>query len=163
METPITLQLYQMGLSLAAGVGLGLVYDLLRALRRTVGAAPAADAAFWCIACAGLFCLGMAPGQGQLRIFMAACAVAGAGAYLALGSPLLLPVLCRMLAFLGRILRFFLRPLGLAGRKLKKFWKTGKKFFPSHFCAFNKGKLRHSQFSATVFVLMRRDIGFLAK
>ncbi len=121
METPVAQQIVQAGNALAVGVGLALVYDGLRAWRRSVGGRHhAADLLFWCVACGGLFLLGMAAGQGQLRLFMALCALAGSGTYFWLVSPVLLPFLCRGLAALRRLGGIF----DAAG---EKSMETGKK------------------------------------
>ena len=131
MELSVTGQLYQMVVSLAAGAGLGLVYDLFRAWRRCAGGRhTAADLLFWGIACAGRFWLGMAAGDGQLRIFMAVSAALGAAGYSLLCSRFVVPALCRGLAFSGRLGRALLRPVRTAGKNAKKFLKSRKNLFP---------------------------------
>ena len=128
METPVAQQIVQAGNALAVGVGLALVYDGLRAWRRSVGGRHhAADLLFWCVACGGLFLLGMAAGQGQLRLFMALCALAGSGAYFWLVSPVLLPFLCRGLAALRRLGGYLALPGKKAWKRAKKFVKIPKK------------------------------------
>jgi len=132
MENPINQQLYQAALSLAAGMGIGLVYDGLRAWRRSMGGRThhAADLFFWFLACGGLYYLGMSVGQGQLRLFMALCAVLGAGAYFFTVSPFVVTGLCAVLGFLARLCRFLTRPIGILWHRAKKFVKTRKNLFP---------------------------------
>lgn len=87
---------------MGTGAVIGLVYDLLRAYRRNKkrGVSHGADALFWGLACVLLFFLGMRFGDGQLRIFMAVCALLGSIAYLLIFSPVILPLLCRGLEIL---------------------------------------------------------------
>ena len=119
MNLPLTLQLYQAAVSLGTGAVIGLVYDLLRAYRRNKkrGVSHGADALFWGLACVLLFFLGMRFGDGQLRIFMAVCALLGSIAYLLIFSPVILPLLCRGLEILVK--RASARPAPSAS-----FWKT---------------------------------------
>ena len=96
MELPPLVQLMQLGAALGLGALLGLLYDLLRAVRRSLARRAWGFDLLYCLCClAALFLLGMGCGEGQLRIFMAAAAALGVGLYLAIISPLLLPVLLR--------------------------------------------------------------------
>lgn len=132
MELPIALQLMQAAVSSGVGVGLGIVYDLLRALRWEWprGKHPA-DGLFWCVTVTALYLLGMSAGRGQLRIFMVCCAGLGGTGYFLLLSPVLFPQFRRGTGFLGKILRRFRDFWRKKRKKHKKFSQNVKKFFPN--------------------------------
>lgn len=118
-----------LGLCLAAGVLLGLYYDLLRPLRllplpRPVG--ELADLAFWAAAAFLLFACALLLGDGRVRLYMAAGVLAGAAAYFLLLSP---PVR-RLLALTGRTLARIPRLLVLPLKKLPLFEKKSEKTLP---------------------------------
>ena len=83
--------------SLLLGVGTGLLYDILRALRRhfVCGRAAAAvlDTVFWAILSAGVFEFGIVFAAGQPRLFVLAGAACGIALYLVLLSEAVLAVL----------------------------------------------------------------------
>lgn len=82
MELPVTAQAVQFGLSALLGVGLGLVYDLLRALRRHAKKLTALlDAVFCLTVLCALLLLALYVGHGQLRVFMIPGVALGATAY----------------------------------------------------------------------------------
>ena len=77
-------QAHALGLCLAAGVLLGLCYDLLRPLRllplpRLIGGL--ADLTFWAAAALLLFACALLLGDGRVRLYMAAGVMAGAAVY----------------------------------------------------------------------------------
>lgn len=73
MELPIALQALQFAISGAAGLGLGLIYDLLRALRRrNRRLAILLDLLFCAMALLLFLLLALYPGHGILRLFMLA-------------------------------------------------------------------------------------------
>ena len=89
MELPVSLQLRELELALALGAALGLVYDLLRPLRR---------GSFFTVLCDGLWCLlslaslllfTLYAGRGQLRLFALAGMALSGGLWLGLISPLI--------------------------------------------------------------------------
>ena len=87
MELPVALQLRELELSLALGAGLGLVYDLLRPLRRGRIFTALWDG-LWCLltlVCLLLFAL--YAGRGRLRLFALAGMAASGGLWLGLISP----------------------------------------------------------------------------
>ena len=88
--------------SLLLGVGTGLLYDILRALRRhfSCGCAATAmlDAVFWIVLSAGVFEFGIVFAAGQPRLFVLAGAACGIALYLVLLSE-------AVLAVLGAVLR----------------------------------------------------------
>ena len=81
-------QAWQAGLALLLGVGLGIIYDALKAARlasrrgkgRTAITA-AADILFCALLTFALFSFGLGPGEGSLRAFMLFCAGCGWGLY----------------------------------------------------------------------------------
>ena len=103
MGLPLTFQLYQAAVSFGAGTLIALVYDLLRACRqrRARGISHLADALFWLFVCGTLFFLGMRFGGGQIRIFMACCALLGSISYRLMFSPSILPLFCKVLEILS--------------------------------------------------------------
>lgn len=88
--------------SLLLGVCTGLLYDILRALRRhfSCGCAATAvlDAVFWIVLSAGVFEFGIVFAAGQPRLFVLAGAACGIALYLVLLSE-------AVLAVLGAVLR----------------------------------------------------------
>ena len=126
MHVDVSLQLAQLAMSVLTGFALGLGYDALRALRREVRKNAALDALFCAVLLLALFTLGMDIGQGGLHIFMFCAAAAGFAAYMALLSPVILPVFARLTGFTAK----FFSPL----RKfIKKLADTVKKCFSKAF------------------------------
>ena len=128
MENPTQLQLLQAAVFFSAGIAVGVVYDVCRAVRRcscrTVQAA--ADVLFVCMTAAMLFVLGMLVGEGQLRIFMMGCTVLGAAAYSRFCSSTVVPLLCRGIRGCKRVVALVKIPL----RQVKNFIKSIKNLFP---------------------------------
>ena len=79
MSLSVSHQGWALLLSLAMGVGIGLVYDILRPARRHSGAALARllDALFAVTAAAALFFFAMASGNGRLGTWELAAALVG--------------------------------------------------------------------------------------
>lgn len=109
--------------SILLGGTLGLVYDLLRALRRLGGKlwGGVLDALFCLLAVSSLFFFAMA-GDGELRIFVVVGALDGAVLFFCLFSQFLRPLW-------DFWLNIFLAPVRLAGSLLKKSGRRGKKAF----------------------------------
>ncbi len=109
--------------SILLGGTLGLVYDLLRALRRLGGKlwGGVLDALFCLLAVSSLFFFAMA-GGGELRIFVVMGALGGAVLFFCLFSQLLRPLW-------DLWLNIFLAPVRLAEILLKKSGRKGKKAF----------------------------------
>lgn len=103
MHLDVSLQLAQLAASILTGFGLGLTYDALRALRRELCRNAALDTLFCAVLLLTLFTLGMDIGQGGVHIFMFCAAAAGFAAYMALLSPVILPVFARLTGFMARI------------------------------------------------------------
>ena len=89
MELPVALQLRELELAVAAGLGLALAYDLLRPLRRGRVTTLLTDI-LWCgLVFAGLLAFALWAGRGRLRIFAAAASCLSCGLWLGLISPAL--------------------------------------------------------------------------
>ena len=123
-------QAHALGLCLAAGVLLGLFYDLIRPLRLLPLSrllAGLADLAFWAAAALLLFACALVLGDGRVRLYMAAGVLAGAAAYFLLLSPpvrRVLDLVCRLLAGVCRVLA---APVRFSARQLKKSLHFEKK------------------------------------
>ena len=110
-------------LLLAAGLGtaLGLLYDLLRPLRRRTGDALW-DLLFCAAAAGACFCFAMYSGSGRLGSGGLAAALAGFLLYVHALSPSVAPLLERSARRVGSIWIFM-------GGQLKKIQVFAKKFF----------------------------------
>ncbi len=102
MELPVSLQLRELELALAVGLGLAWSYELLRPLRRGRLTTALADGG-WCLSVM-LSLLGFAlwAGRGRLRIFAAAAMALSGGLWLGLISPVLRRFGRKILCLVGR-------------------------------------------------------------
>ena len=116
-------QLAQFFLSILLGAVLGLLYDLLRAvrLRGGRGLGHLLDAAY-CLTAAGSVALFVLSGDGELRLFELAGTLGGAVLYFCLPGPALRPLWDFWLDVL-------LAPAAVLGELLEKFLKICKKLF----------------------------------
>ena len=93
--------------SLLLGIGIGLVYDILRAVRRHFACGRAAtavlDAVFWIVLTAGLFEFGLVFAAGQPRFFVLVGVLCGALLYFMLLSSAVLLVLAAVLGAAARV------------------------------------------------------------
>ena len=109
--------------SILLGVGLGVVYDLLRAPRRVFGfgwaATAVCDMLFWLVLLAALFEFNLLFAAGQNRYFVLAGAAGGAVLYFRLLSGVVLAVLEGVLRGLVR----FAACLGWLGRTIRQRWR----------------------------------------
>ena len=112
MELEVKRQLLQLVAAYAAGLGLGVIYDVLRAIRRRLGLNWFFDLLFVGALGFVLFTLGMSVGDGELNLFMAGFAALGFYTYMRLLSRLFLPVFA---AFTG-LLALILRPFRIVGK-----------------------------------------------
>ncbi len=132
MGIPVTGQALEAALSLLFGIMAGLVYDLLRVVRRAFNK-PAvtmvSDGLFWCVCALGMFALGMSAGRGEQRIFMLVLAFLGATLYFLTVSPLILEFGAFAAGVLGRIFRFLTAPIRWIAGYFKKFQCFLKKSF----------------------------------
>ncbi|HBR07832.1 MAG TPA: hypothetical protein DD735_02915, partial [Clostridiales bacterium] len=73
MDISVTKQAAQAALALMLGVALGLVYDFVKAFRLRLRSGfwtAFLDALYCALSALSLFIFGLAPGEGQLRLFM---------------------------------------------------------------------------------------------
>lgn len=89
MELPVALQLRELGLALGTGVLFGLLYDLLRPLRRGRVSTALADLLYSLALLAGLLLFALYAGRGRLRLFAPAAMGLSGALWLGLVSPLL--------------------------------------------------------------------------
>jgi len=142
---PIESQILVILESVLLGTGLGLVYDVLRALRwhyrlRRAGTAVC-DMLFWLTALAAFFRFGVDPAVGQNRFYVLAGLGVGAGSYAFLLSRAVLDTLQALLSFLSFIYKTIVKAIlwtknrvrdlrikEKVSGKIKKVWST-----PFHF------------------------------
>ncbi len=95
--------------SLLLGVGIGAVYDILRALRLHFhcgwGSTALLDMLFWAVVLAALFEFGLIAAAGQPRGFVLVMAAGGMGLYLAALSETVLETLLRLLQAFAKLRR----------------------------------------------------------
>ncbi len=99
MELPVSTQLRELLLALAAGCGFGLLYDLLRLLGRGRILRALADLLYSLLVLGGLLLFALYAGRGRLRLFALAAMGCSGALWLALVSPLLR----RLFRFPGRL------------------------------------------------------------
>lgn len=121
MAQSIRVQALFLLLAAGLGAGLGLLYDLLRPLRRRTNDALW-DLLFCLAAALGCFCFAMYSGSGRLGSGELAAALAGFLLYVHAMSPSVAPVLERLTRRIGNIWIFM-------GGRLKKIQICEKKFF----------------------------------
>ena len=132
MELPLRLQALQLAAAFALGAALGVVYDLLRALRRRVPAlTAAADALFCLLLLVGLLALALYAGGGLLRLFFFPGIALGAWAYFRTLGRLLLPAFSWVFSAIGRVFHLILAPG-------KNFLKKCRIFFKKSFASVKK-------------------------
>ena len=69
MELPVRVQLSELGWALAVGAALGLLYDLMRPLRRGRISTAAADLLYSLLLLLTLLAFGLYAGRGRLRVY----------------------------------------------------------------------------------------------
>ena len=118
-------------LSLAMGLGLGLVYDLLRPPRRAGGTLRTRllDALFAVTAAVALFFFAMASGDGRLGTWELAAALLGFLLYMHLLSPLLLPPVEKIFRGVGAFLIRLEKLIKKVQNKLKKLFPKIRECF----------------------------------
>ena len=127
MENSTRLQLMQAVVFFSAGIAIGLVYDVCRAIRRCSGPVmqSAVDALFVFGSAVALYILGMWMGHGQLRLFMVGCLSLGAAVYSSLFSSAVVPVFCVGIRGVQKVMSVMATPL----KRLKNFLKNRKRCF----------------------------------
>jgi spore cortex biosynthesis protein YabQ len=119
-------------LSLLLGAILGLVYDVLRAVRRSAGRRGLAfvlDVLFWLSVVVLLFWVALFRENGRVRLYVSAAFLAGAGLYLLTLSRLVLPGLLQILDWLGKFWRLLTAPVRKGAGLAKKVCGKRKKDF----------------------------------
>ena len=126
-------QAMQAAASLALGLAAGVIYDLLRVLRRRVPGwmAFVTDALFWLTCGIGLFTLGMWAGGGRQRLFMTALAALGGAVYFAVFSRLLVELWEFFALGAGVLLHILAAPIRLFQEFIRKSVNFSKKTFSS--------------------------------
>lgn len=125
MSLSVSNQGWALLLSLGMGVGIGLLYDILRPARRSGSTALARllDAVFAAAAGMALFFSAMASGDGRLGTWELTAALLGFLLYMHLLSPLLLPPMEKIFRTAGIF-------LGYVKDLIKKVQNLLKKVFP---------------------------------
>ena len=132
--------------AIALGAVLGLLYDLLGALRSLGGRVwgGVLDMAFCLTAAASVFLFVMA-GDGELRIFIALGVIGGAVLFWCLLGEILRPVWAFWLELALLPVKFvekFLKKCGRKGKKVFSFWKN---WFTIKFTTLRQGRKPHEQ------------------
>ncbi|MBR6424861.1 MAG: hypothetical protein IKS29_02810 [Oscillospiraceae bacterium] len=134
MELPVSLQGSQMLLAMILGLGLALVYDLLRALRRifSLHKTPL-DLLFCLLTLAALFFYALYPGRGELRLYMLLGVLLGGSLYFLLLSPWILPVFLEAASILRHFFQILTHPILQIAKKFCKIvfslFSSWKKWF----------------------------------
>ena len=116
--------------ALLLGGSLGLVYDLMRVVRRRVplpGLGGVLDFSFWVLATAALFRFSHEAWAGQVRLYGAVFCFLGGTAYFWGLSPPLLAVFLRVADICSFALRILLFPLRAVRKILSGIGKNAKK------------------------------------
>lgn len=132
MEISITLQAVQATLAFVLGVGLGLVYDFVKAFRLRIrtGYGTAILDVFYCVSAAlCLFTFGLGAGEGQLRLFMLIAVGLGASVYALLLSKTALAVFGAFAATVAATVRPLYAILKKSKAVVKKRIKIAKNIF----------------------------------
>ena len=123
-------QIFLTGLLL--GAILGLMYDVLRAFRRSAGwrwLAFVLDVLFWLSVAVLLFWVALFRENGRVRLYVSAAFLAGGGLYLLTLSRLVLPGLLQILEWMGKFWGFLTAPLKKGAGAAKKVCGKRKKDF----------------------------------
>ena len=130
MENYVAGQLAALGTAVALGAAGGLIYDLLRVLRRRrPGLTHAADAVFGLVCLLGTLWALTRVGGGEPQLYLLLGAGAGMLLYLLAAAPLLRPLWEFWADAAGELARLVGLPLGLLGRLGKKLLPKVKKGF----------------------------------
>ena len=128
METSLRAQALSLLPALLLGMGLVLLYDLLRPPRRRMGRLPAAllDLLFALFAGAAAFLNALASSGGRLGLWELSCSLAGFLFYLHALSPLLLPALelpYRLISSTIQLFKNLEKKMGKTAKKIFSIWK----------------------------------------
>ena len=134
MTPDIAQQLQGLCRAVLLGGGLGVLYDLMRIIRRRLPLpllAGALDLLFWITATAALFLFSHETWNGQVRLYGAAFCLLGAAVYFRGISPLVMGLLFLLTGVAGRLLGILTFPGRVLGRVFKRFGKFAKTSFLS--------------------------------
>ena len=123
MTADVQQQLNGLCQALLLGGGLGLFYDFLRVVRRSLRLrwlGQLLDLLFWLLATGALFFWSDRAWGGTVRLYGAAFCLAGGGVYFRLLSPAVLGLGYRIADFLAEIFKILLIPLSLLRMGIKK-------------------------------------------
>lgn len=132
MEIAVSRQLYEAGTALLFGCMAGIVYDVMRIIRRRLPwgwLTFLLDLVFSLGCGGGLFILGLSAGGGRQRLFMVIFACIGGVFYFTAVSRLILAILGIIADILEKILLITLRPFEAMWRGVKKFYFLLKNVF----------------------------------
>lgn len=118
------------------GIGSGLWYDLLRALRwriRSPALAIGLDLLFWLAVTTLLFAWSVTAGNGKVQIITCAAALVGGVVYFRWLSPLFFPILSTLCGWILRLIKLLLKPLYLLKEGLRKMENFFIDFCKKHF------------------------------
>ena len=130
MYVDVAAQAEIFGQGVLLGVLLGLVYDGMRTLRRSIRLwilAFVLDVLFWLGAVAALFALTLLRDSGEVRIYHMLAFLAGGGLYFVSLSRLVLPALLWTAGMVRSVWRFFTAPVRALLGAGKKVLKNEKK------------------------------------
>ena len=136
MAQPVSYQLAVSLYSMALGVGFGLYYDFIKALRirtRAFWLLFLCDVIFWVPVGLALFTFGMSEGRGELRIYMLAFVCLGAVIYAYTLSRFWLRLCTLLTRGLSKLLTLCLYPFKTTAKMIifciKKLFSFSKKWF----------------------------------
>lgn len=129
----ITRQLQGLCQAVLLGGALGIMYDLMRVLRRRIPLRwleGVLDFSFWVSATVALFLFSHRAWDGQIRLYGALFCLIGGGVYFwGLSSPVL-GIFFFLMDVAQRFLGILTLPARLLGRLFKRFGKNAKNIFP---------------------------------
>lgn len=134
MTVDIARQLQGLCRAVLLGGSLGILYDLMRVIRRRLplpGVAAVLDLLFWTAATIALFLFSHDAWDGQVRLYGALFCLMGGAAYFCGVSPLILRLLLLLTALAGRVLGILTFPCRSLRRVFKRFGKFAKTSFLS--------------------------------
>ncbi|PKM74309.1 MAG: hypothetical protein CVU91_00110 [Firmicutes bacterium HGW-Firmicutes-16] len=132
MRQPVISQLIIAFCSFAGGLVFGVFYDALKAVRLR------AKSVFCTVLCDTLVCffgffllfyLAMAPGKGEVRVYIIACTLVGAVVYFCLMSPTFLGIFCALVSLVVKIMGIVRKPFDYLFKILIKLIEFLKKLF----------------------------------
>ncbi|MDO4983162.1 MAG: spore cortex biosynthesis protein YabQ [Eubacteriales bacterium] len=129
MKTEIAKQLTSLSIALLLGFSLGILYDILRPVRRQSGKTGAAviDALFASVSGIGLFLFAMGAGNGQLGLWELSASFLGFLAYIYTLSDILFPLFSGFFTVLSIFFSKIRKAYSYLEHSMKKNFKILKK------------------------------------